>query len=166
MADEVWKPVREANHILVSNFGRVMNANTGKVLKGRPIKTGYLRVHLPVKNGKRSDAYIHRLVADAFCFHPEGYDVVNHIDFDNTNNRADNLEWTTQKSNILHSMDVGRYPNSKTPVRVLGEKDGIKYLFHSAHDAAKATNCDEKTILRSCKLGKRTSKGYLWKKVG
>lgn len=162
---EEWKPVEHAKHFLVSNLGRVMNGKTGNIFVGRPTKTGYLRVHLPMKNGKRRDAYIHRLVAEAFCYHPDGFDVVNHIDFDNTNNCADNLEWTTQKNNVLYSMDADRYPKKLKSVYVVGEKDGIRYLFHSANEAARVTNCDSKTVLRGCKTGMRSTNGFLWKKV-
>lgn len=165
MANEEWKPIKDADHLFVSNYGRVMNSKTGKMLTPRQTYTGYLRIHMPMKNGKRKDAYIHRLVAEAFCFHPKGCDIVNHIDFDNTNNHAENIEWTTQYNNILYSMDNGRYPTKQKPIMVIGEKDGIKCFYHSYHDASRAIGCDEKTIIRSCKTGKRTKDNFLWKKV-
>ena len=121
MAEE-WKPVKEDANLLVSNYGRVMNSTTGKILKPRPTKTGYLRVHTMIVNGKRKDLYIHRLVAEAFCYRHEGCNVVNHIDFDNSNNHAENLEWTTQKYNIMHSMDNGRYPEKIKQLMLFGKR--------------------------------------------
>ena len=166
MANEEWKPVKDVEHTLVSNYGRVMNSKTGKILKPRPTHNGYLRVHLPSVNGQRKDVYIHRLVADAFCYHPKGYDVVNHIDFNNNNNHAENLEWTTQKCNVMHSMDNGRYPENLKAIHVIWEKDGVKQLFSSMYDAAKASGHSIKTIRRHCKSGVNTRDGSGWKKVG
>lgn len=34
---------------------------------------------------------------------------VNHIDYDRTNNRLDNLEWLTHTENVHHSSDKGNY---------------------------------------------------------
>lgn len=93
--EEIWKPITQSDKdYSISNYGRVQNNITGKILKPRSSRTGYLRVHLSVSDG-RKDFYIHRLVADAFCIHPEGCDVVNHLDNNPANNCASNLEWTT-----------------------------------------------------------------------
>jgi hypothetical protein len=162
---ERWKPIEETFCVYeVSDYGRIRNKKTNRILKPRPSKTGYLRIHVNTQDG-RKDLYIHRLVANAFCFRNDGCNVVNHIDFDHTNNNAENLEWTTQSNNILYSMDAGRYPNNQTPVTVIGKKNGKRYLFHSYHDAARATGCDHKSIIRSCKLGNKTKNGFVWKMV-
>ena len=63
---------------------------------------GYKYVTLS-KNGKRHNHYVHRLVAEAFMGDiPNGY-VINHLDYDRTNNNVENLEITTQLGNIDHS---------------------------------------------------------------
>ena len=76
----------------------------GKIHEIKPTDNGngYLIVGLNF-GGKRKNYYVHRLVAEAFCYKPQGCDVVNHIDYNKCNNTAKNLEWCTQKSNILHS---------------------------------------------------------------
>ena len=70
---------------------------------------GYLYVRISNKNNGAiiKHAYVHRLVAEAFCDksgyeHYDGKLQVNHLDFDKTNNCAENLEWCTQKENQKH----------------------------------------------------------------
>lgn len=47
---------------------------------------------------------VHRLVAEAFIGpYPEGK-VINHLDFDRSNNSVRNLEYITQTENIRHSV--------------------------------------------------------------
>ena len=145
----------------VSDTGKVRNVRTGKVLVGRPTKAGYLRVHIRM-NGMRKDAYIHRIVADEFCNHLPGNDVVNHIDNNVQNNSADNLEWTTTRGNVLHCMNQGRtiFPNAK---KIIGIKDGIKMLFSSAHEAEEYSGCDHSMIIKCCKGKYKSTHGYQWR---
>lgn len=62
----------------------------------------YLNVILCNDNGQFTKS-VHRLVAENFV---DGYfvgAVVNHIDGDNRNNAASNLEWTTVRENVYKS---------------------------------------------------------------
>lgn len=76
------------------------------------MRAGYLRVKLS-GNGKNGLYYIHRLVAQTFVPNPDGKPMVNHIDGNKTNNRAENLEWVTNWENRLHAFEHGLYPNQK-----------------------------------------------------
>ena len=63
--DEIWVEIGVGAYE-VSNFGRVVNGNTGRDLTPYPDKrSGYLRVAL-YYNGERHDVFVHRLVARAF----------------------------------------------------------------------------------------------------
>lgn len=53
-------------------------------------KTGYLYFY---------DDYVHRQVAKAFIDNPHGYEQVDHLNSDRTDNRVENLRWTTRKQN-------------------------------------------------------------------
>lgn len=102
---ETWKPINEYEDIYeISNIGRIRNVKNKKIVKSYITKHGYKRVQLS-KNGKRKNHFIHRLVAEVFIPKPNDKNYVNHIDFNRTNNNIKNLEWTTAKENIHHSMD-------------------------------------------------------------
>lgn len=60
------------------------------------------------KNGKSRTKTIHRLVAETFIPNPNDYRVINHIDCNKTNNNVNNLEWCTQKHNIIQSFKNGQ----------------------------------------------------------
>lgn len=92
MEEEIWKDIRYYEGLYqVSNLGRIKSFHKnkkGKLLKAHKDKYGYLGVHL-CKNGKSCYYHVHRAVAWAFA--PNRV-VVNHIDGNPLNNRADNLE--------------------------------------------------------------------------
>lgn len=120
--EEIWKPVKGyEGRYEVSNQGRVKSLygwNGHRPVKREYITGGYLqkmpnnysrkRVCLVNSQGKRSEVFIHRIVAEAFVNHPKGCNVVNHKDFNPLNNRADNLEWVTDGENHDYSTRAGR----------------------------------------------------------
>lgn len=100
----------------VSDLGRVRRirpargARFGHVLSVKPGPLGYARVCLSQDSSKdRKWLYIHQLVARAFLPAPAFGSVVNHIDFDRMNNRPENLEYVTQRENVLHTVKAGRH---------------------------------------------------------
>lgn len=133
---EIWKPVSEYEGFYeVSNMGRVrsvlrkVNAGNGKLRTADPriIKptdngNGYLIVGLS-KNGKRVNYYVHRLVASHFVGNIEHGMVINHLDYDKTNNKADNLEIVSQLDNIRYSV-----PNMCRPKNCAYSNTGEKYI--------------------------------------
>lgn len=123
MNGEEWRAVKGYEGLYeVSNLGRIKNLTSwnGKehiykphILKGsiQRMPGGYNRIIVTLKrgDGKRGkDFKVHRLVAEAFVEKRQGCNVVNHKDFNPLNNRADNLEWTTDYENHLYSTERGR----------------------------------------------------------
>ena len=99
------KPIKNYERYYVSKLGHVFTiGRTSQLKEIAPCKTpkGYLKVWL-YKNGKRKMFYIHRLVAQAFLDNPEAFPMVNHKDFDKTNNDVDNLEYCTARYNVICS---------------------------------------------------------------
>lgn len=122
---EIWRDIRGYEGLYkVSNFGRVKGLyfinNKFKHPKEHFLKpcvkdNKYLYVSLR-KNGQRKNKYIHRLVAEAFLSKVEGKNIVNHINYDVTNNKAENLEWCTQKENVNYSCEHMKHQkNAKLP---------------------------------------------------
>ena len=105
--------------------GNRRNGNTIDLyeIKQRLTKNGYARVYMRCdKTGKRTDRYIHRLVAEAFIPNPLNKKYVNHINFIRNDNRVENLEWVTVKENTNITEQVnhiirdayGRYQSNYT----------------------------------------------------
>ena len=65
-------------------------------------------------------------MAQAFVENPQNLPVVNHLDFDYTNNNADNLEWTTLKGNVQYSLVRGRFKRTEKWLKNLKKSLDIK----------------------------------------
>jgi hypothetical protein len=101
-----WKIIESSNYS-VSAFGIVRNDITGKKLKPSKDRCGYLRVILTI-SGKKIHYTISRLVAMYFIPNDLHYrNQVNHIDGDKTNNKVNNLEWVTNRENMIHAVKTG-----------------------------------------------------------
>ena len=94
--NEVWKEIDNTNGTyLVSNKGRVKSIKGYEAIILKPMinHSGYLKVEL-LQDKQRVIKFIHRLVAAAFLETPQNIDMqIHHIDFNNTNNCAENLKW-------------------------------------------------------------------------
>ena len=106
----LWKPVIGYEGLYeVSNSGEIKSIFYGKnpkILKKSKTTTGYYKIELS-KNKKRKSFKVHRLVAIAFIPNIENKPNINHIDGNPLNNNIDNLEWCTQKENVIHAVEIG-----------------------------------------------------------
>jgi hypothetical protein len=63
--------------------------------------------------GKQLRKLVHTLVAEAFLGpKPDGCEI-NHLDFNPSNNRLSNLEWTTKRRNLRHMREAQRRSDQK-----------------------------------------------------
>ena len=103
----MWKKViidGEETNYSVSSEGEIRNDKKGGVLlKGSYNTNEYHIVQLSI-HGKSKNFQVHRLVAQAFCENPNNYNIVDHIDHNHYNNKADNLRWTDNSGNGLNSI--------------------------------------------------------------
>ena len=141
------------------------NEKTKKLRKLKPKNPGnkskYLNVIL-CRNNEQLTKSIHRLVAEHFV---DGYfegAVVNHIDGNNRNNRASNLEWTTILDNV-HKSYITSGKSAKRNyliwelVNPEGEKLGI-FASHSDMEDFVITNKIDASPTQLTKAG--YSRGY------
>lgn len=104
---EYWRVIPSFPTYSASNYGRIRNDITGKILhtyfdSGRRYLTIALR-----KDGKQFTQRVHRLIAEAFLGGPHPDFDVNHIDGNKTNNCIENLEWCTREENVRHAVATG-----------------------------------------------------------
>lgn len=152
--EEIWKTIDDWPNYQVSNLGQVRNKNTGKLMKQTFGRDGrYFSVYL-CNQGKENTQSVHRLVAEAFLGKHPGL-MVNHIDGDRLNNRADNLEWCTAKENNIHAIKMGlNHPGAyqKRPVCIIETGE----VFDGVCECADAVNGDFRNVYAALK-GKRPS---------
>lgn len=146
---EVWKSIKGFEGLYeVSDLGNVRNIN-GRLRKPFLIHQGYLMIDL-FHNYKRRHARVNRLVAEAFISNPDNKTEVNHKNGNKTDNRAENLEWTTKSENMIHAYKNGLQKKGRYPIRkVRCIEDGIVYA--TAGQAARAYGVEPHTVTSSCK---------------
>lgn len=85
----------------VTDDGRVFNDETGRELKGTTKTNEYQSIILII-DGKERTFLVHRLVAQAFCENPdpETHILVDHINGNKHDNRAENLHWVNNSMNM------------------------------------------------------------------
>lgn len=109
-------------------------------------KLGYKLITL-IKGGKPKTLSVHRLVAMHFIPNPNNLPVVNHIDFNPSNNCVSNLEWVTAKENVAHNWRNNRIDITKqhsNRKHVIDENSG--QVYYSIAKAAKAINMDTSVL--------------------
>lgn len=166
MESEVFRDSPTMIGYMVSNMGRVMNKNTGKVFIGRiNMNTGYREVAARI-NGKTKYFLVHRLVAELFCEKPNVHDVeVNHKNSDRLDERASNLEWITHGENLHHSYLAGRreYDVAPKPVIATSMDTGEEAVFPSIYRAARFLGISQGNICMACKGQRPYAGGYYWR---
>lgn len=134
------KPIylnNEVSKYAITEYGDIINTETMQELNHSTDRSGHEYVTLYHPGIKVKHYLVHRLVADAYIPNPEGYPVINHIDGNPHNNHCKNLEWCTQKHNILHAYRTGLNPS----IGVEKAKEIIKLLAEGYHTGCVAKMC-------------------------
>ena len=171
-----YEDVREWYWISNSDEDKVINRNTGKILKVRLNNKGYKRVNLRTIDGKRKTCKIHILKAKAFLFGPNplSANVVRHLNDVKTDNRLENLAFGTMSDNMKDCIRNGNYNYegsikggiarakiTSKPVRCI--ETGV--IYPSTREAERCTGIFNASISYCC-LGKRkTASKYHWEFV-
>lgn len=150
----------------VSNYGRVKSLYRKKIIPVHNTSNGYHQVHL-YHDGKATYAYVHRIVADAFCSRQhDAQNEVNHIDGDRINNKASNLEWCTKSENHRTEIYIKRQIEAKKakskPVLQLTMEGEFVASFHGLHEASRKTGAMRHCIKKCCDGTAKQAGGYRW----
>ena len=103
---EVWRVIKTHPKYSVSNRGRIRRNADGHMMSQSKTRDGYWKISLSCgKPGQRDTLRVSRLVAKAFIGpEPSRFHVVHHKSNDKEDNRVQNLEWISQKQNVLESV--------------------------------------------------------------
>ncbi len=164
--EEIWKDIPNYEGLYqVSNLGKVKSFYKKKesILKDVNDGKGYRYVQL-FKFGKSKLFRIHQLVAMAFLNHtPCRFKlVVNHIDFNKSNNIVTNLEIVSMRynSNLIHIPHTSKYTGVswsklankwKVGIRINGKAKHLGY-FTNELDASNAYQNQLRELARENKL--------------
>ena len=173
---EIWKDIQGYEGLYqISNLGNVRN-NKNHILKQNTIKFGYKRVQL--HNNKKIKCFlVHRLVAQAFIPNLENKPQVNHIDSCTSNNKVNNLEWTTSNENTIHGYKFGNMKNankiradnckSKFSLKVSQYSLENKFIkqYDSLTEASKLNSFSKSNLARCCNGMQKSANGYIWRYV-
>lgn len=160
--EEYWLPLRGyEGRYEISDHGRCRSLDfldawgrkrVGRVLKASHDRRGYPCIRLSLRDAKTS-ARLHRLVAIAFIPNPLRLPQVNHIDGVKTNNLWTNLEWSTNRDNVLHAVANGLIVHSVGDKARRFDSAVLVYNNRRQHIDTLIGNADMK------------AKGYDWRNV-
>lgn len=159
LLNEIWVGVPGYSDLYeISNMGRVKRLQGFRAKKERISfgnKCGRYIMYTFCKDGIHDRKSVHRMVARLFHPNPLSKPEVNHIDANSYNNRASNLEWSTQSENIRHAHKIGNMGGTKNANSKFTEEDvlvmRLKYcygygLYHLSKMYKKDRNVIEKII--------------------
>ena len=116
--EEEWRDVVGYEGLYqVSNLGRIKsfqygNSHNIKIMNKHFVRGGYVSAQL-WKSGTSKCIGIHRLVAQAFLENPNNFPLVGHKNNNKTDNRVENLYWTTYSENTQKAFDDKLIINDK-----------------------------------------------------
>ncbi|MDO4801298.1 MAG: HNH endonuclease [Prevotellaceae bacterium] len=145
----------------VDNVGRVFSVervkevnDNGRIyekpVRARQLKqwthsAGYKVVGL-TKDGKTTQTYVHRIVAEAFVPRVDGLDIINHKDEDRTNNCVENLEWCDVSYNRTYrKASQKQIAKVSKAVRAIFPDGSVK-TFKSIKEASEKTGVGSSAI--------------------
>lgn len=173
---ELWRWVVGYEGLyMVSNLGNVMSApstfnkqdgtivqNDGRMLAPALNVKGYPSVAL-TKDGKQKTITVHRLVAKAFIPNKYGYDCVNHIDENKTNNTIGNLEWCDVDYNNNYGTRNERISRKTGKPVLMIKENSVVREYPSVSAAYDLTGISSGHISECCNGIRGSAGGYQWK---
>jgi hypothetical protein len=163
---EIWRDVSfEGVQLRASTLGRI-ELRSGTKTFGSNSADGYKAVAVIKGTSRR----VHRIVCTAFHGQPASLDlVVNHKDFNRSNNVPSNLEWSTLSENVVHGLgNRGKVlgHNRRKVCQYTPDKSTLIAIHDNISAAALATGANRCAIVQMCRKWKgrtyNTIGGFFW----
>ena len=136
--------------------------NTKDIIMKVCNKDGYNIVNL-WKNKKKKTIKVHRLVAEAFIPNLDNKQYINHKNAIRNDNTIQNLEWCTQKENILHAYKIGSRQTKR--IQQYDLKNDLIRNWSSIKDASQKLKISNGHICSCCKGKRKSAGGFIWKYI-
>jgi len=179
---EKFKEIPGFTRYGISVDGDILIFKTGKIKKSNKDWGGYLITTLVNDNGESVTKYLHRLVSQNFIPNPENKPQVNHINGIKTDNRAENLEWSTLSENMVHAWKNNlisayiRTPEMRNRISNTRNNNASSYnkkvrcielneIFNSIIEAGIKTSTSRQNISKVCRGKIKRAGGYRWEYV-
>ena len=182
---EIWKDIKFTDtdgteydytgKYQVSNMGRIKSLVGGneRIMK-QNIDRDYYRIILSDSNSNQKRWRVNRLVAHMFVpnDNPAVNTVANHLNEDKLDNRAENLEWTTQQANLNYGTRNERVSRTKTgkstprcrAYKGTNQETGETIVFESIKDLEEA-GFSISMVYYNCNGRCKSHMGYTWERI-
>ena len=154
-----WKIIPNYTDYKVSNHGDIYSIKLKRMLNPNKNLNGYFRINL-IKDGKRYNNYVHRLVLDSFVGIVNIKNHVDHIDRNIENNHISNLREATPQENSLNR--VRTKPNL-LPILQFNLNDEFIKEWNSPTEIKNELNICITNILKCCIGTRNKAGGFKWK---
>lgn len=170
----MWKMIPVDDNYEANRDGQIREVKTKKKVAQWLDKDGYLLATLSGHLYR-----VHRLIALTFISNPNNLPVINHKNFNKSDNHVANLEWVTYSENSKHSF-TGNHRDeskinwmkkvqpiaakaSKTKVAQYDLQNNLLNVYNSQREASEKTGTCRSSITRCVTGHRKTAGGYKWK---
>ena len=134
-------------------------------------KNGYMYCGINYISGEHKTKRVHRIVAETFIPNPNNYLIVGHRNNIKSDNRVENLYWTTTQENTQKAYDDGLARNDSgfddsqsKPVKMYNTyTNELIQEFGSIRIASRITNISKTTISRQAKYKRPVRKPFYFR---